>query len=106
MTYNRGVALLAYLEVEATRLLRQPQPPQPTDATTPRVDSVQQFGRLFSRGVSALSQALQLPEGAGGGGCKKDGVLAADSAAEFWSELSRICWCPVRYRFLISLDTY
>lgn len=93
---------MAYLEVEAGRLLRPAAPT--TDASSGGVDPVQHLGRLFTRGVSALSHALQLPDepsswnGGGGGGGEKEAPASAgsDAVQRFWRELRSISWCPVR----------
>lgn len=102
-----GLALLAYLEVEAGRLLR-PDPPA-AEAPAAGVDPVRHLGRLFTRGVSALTQALQLPDesscwnssGSGIGSKESSSEDAGNEAVErFWKELRAISWCPVRSSIL------
>ena len=63
---------------------------------------MQQLGRFFTRGVSALSQALQLPEDASGwntagsGGKQASADAGNDAVQLFWKQLRSIGWCPVR----------
>jgi hypothetical protein len=102
----RGHALLVYLDVEAGRLLRPTFSPVPDRVApnTPReasLDPVGHLGRLFSRGVSVLSAALQpefAPNAAAAvvGAADAEKEAAAAAAAKFWEELRGICWCPVR----------
>ena len=82
-------------------------------ADTPReasLDPVGHLGRLFSRGVSVLSAALQ-PEYAPGAvpatadAADAEKKAAATAAAKFWEDLRGICWCPVRGFLLQSLGT-
>ncbi len=105
---RRGHALLAYLDAEAGRLLRPALRAMPDGAVTnnPRdatADPAGHFSRLFSRGVSVLTAALQpefvsaaeasAPPAAKG----TDADAAAASAAKFWEQLRGVCWCPVRH---------
>ena len=98
---------MAYLDVEAGRLLR-PALKAMSNGVTPDVpreaglDPVGNLGRFFTRGVSALTAALQpefAPAGAAADFAAKNDTAAeaaaAAAAAKFWQELQGICWCPV-----------
>ncbi len=106
---SRGKALLAYIDMEASRL-NQPLPANSSSTTTIgedgggfNLDSV--FSKVASfLGGDGSSSSSATKSGSGGSGGSKEGADGSSSkneknekeVEEFWKELKSLAWCPVQ----------